>query len=228
MEFKQTQLATIKLGSNIGIGEYWEHETHAKPGNYRVYNVQRATGSEETALLYVHEDEVRDINELLPTLDIDTFCGVDGGTYGIVTQVDYDEDYVEWFDRDRENQEGTDGYIAHTNYGDGQFSVYMNKDHSVFLLDDEDIYLDALLAERGVKYKELENIGGYSFNDEIEVDYRIGNDQGKFEYKTLTRQLDTNRRTVDNLIDVLVDAVHLETITNVVNAPEENVQSTQE
>ena len=60
-------------------------------------------------MLYVHEDEVRDINELLPTLDIDTFCDVDGGTYGIATQVDYDEDYVEWFDRDRENKEGTDG-----------------------------------------------------------------------------------------------------------------------
>lgn len=220
MEFTQTQLANITLGSNIGIGEYWEHETHAKPGNYRVYNVQRATGSEETALLYIHEDEVRDINELLPTLDIDTFCGVDGGTYGIVTQVDYDEDYVEWFDRDRENQEGTDGYIAHTNYGDGQFSVYMNKDHSVFLLDDEDIYLESLLANRNIDYNnDLEAMDWFSVNDDgIKVVYRIPTER---ESITLNRPVDANVRKIDHIVDALVDVAQLTRINEVVNELED-------
>lgn len=33
MEFTQTQLANITLGSTIEVGEFEDHITHAKPGN---------------------------------------------------------------------------------------------------------------------------------------------------------------------------------------------------
>lgn len=46
----------VHLESKIFVGEFCEHERTAKPGNYKVMNLTRE-GFEETALLYVHENE---------------------------------------------------------------------------------------------------------------------------------------------------------------------------
>lgn len=210
MKFTQAQTANITLGSTIEIGEFEDRITHAKPGNYRVYTVRREPGSEETALLYVHEDEVQDVNELLPTVDIDTFCGVDGGTYGLVTHQDNDEPSRDWFDRYEENQDGTDGYVTHTLYGDGQFSVYTNKDHSVFLLDDVDIYMDALLIDRDINT----HLEWFGFDDEeIELCYMA---PGVLGLDTLTRPIDTSIRKIDNVVGALADVEQLARVNSAV------------
>lgn len=214
MEFKQTQLANITLGSTIEIGEFEDHITHAKPGNYRVYRIRRDAESEETALLYVHEDEVQDVNALLPTVDIDTFCGVDGGTYGLVTHQD-DESSRDWWEREDENQEGTDGYVTHTLYGDGQFSVYMNADHSVFLLDDVDIYMDALLIDHDINT----HLEWFGFDDEeIELCYMA---PGVLGLDTVTRPIDTSIRKIDNVVNALAEVEQLTRINEVVNELED-------
>lgn len=211
MKFTQTQTATITLGPKIAIGEFEGHVTHAKPGNYSVYTIQRETGSEETALLFVHEDNMQDINELLPTLDIDVYCGIDAGTYGIVTKHEGDTSSSNWTDRWFGNRERTDGYVTHTNYGDGQFTVYTNKDHSVFLLDDEDIYLQSLLADHRIDYdKDLKHVDWYSFTgDEIRVDYYVPVDQDVAELNILKHPVDVNLRTIINIVNALVNAAHL-------------------
>lgn len=59
MKFTQTQTTKTTLGPQIAIGEFEGHITHAKPGNYLVYNVKRESGTDEIALLFVHEDEIR-------------------------------------------------------------------------------------------------------------------------------------------------------------------------
>lgn len=215
MKFTQAQAANITLGSTIEIGEFEDHITHAKPGNYRVYTIRREPESEETALLYVHEDEVQDVNELLPTVDIDTFCGVDGGTYGLVTHQDNDETSRDWFERYEENQDGTDGYVTHTLYGDGQFSVYMNKDHSVFLLDDVGIYMDALLIDHDINT----HMEWFGFDDEeIELGYIPLHTYGM---ETLTRPIDASGRKIDQIANALEEVEQLTRINEVVNELED-------
>ena len=226
MKFTQSQSATITLGATVAIGEYEGHVTNAKPGNYRVYEVQRETGSKETALLFVHEDNTQDINELLPTVDVDAFCGVDGGTYGLVTKSEKDE-YSEWSERWFDCQNHTDGYVANTIYGDGDFSVYTNEDHSVFLLDDEDIYLQTLLADHNINYEDdLENMNWFSFTDEyIKVVYRT---PLTHESTTLKRPIDTSIRKIDNIVSALVDVAQLTRINTIVNELEDESQLTQD
>lgn len=222
MEFKQTQAANITLGSTISIGEYEGHVTNAKPGNYRVYTVRQEPDSEETALLYVHEDEVQDVNALLPTVDIDTFCGVDGGTYGLITKLEeHNEDY-EWDEHWYNRQEHSDGYVTHTLYGDGQFSVYMNKDHSVFLLDDVDIYMDALLIDHDINT----HLEWFGFDDEeIELGYIPLHAYGM---ETLTRPIDESIRKIDNVVGALAEVEQLARVNEVVNELDDESHLTQE
>lgn len=211
MKFTQSHVANITLGPTIAIGEFEGYVTNAKPGNYSVYTVQRKTKPGEMALLFIHEDDPQKVNVLLPMLDIDTFCGVDAGTYGIVTKPE-DAVYHEWSDRWFDNEGHTDGYVADTNYGDGVFAVYTNETHSVFLLDDEDIYLTELLADKGIAEEDIEPVEGYSFEDAaIEVDYYVPtpDDPRILRLKTLKHPADTNLRTIDNIVNAVADVVRL-------------------
>ena len=220
MKFTQAQTANITLGSTISIGEYEGHVTNAKPGNYRVHTVKRESGSEETALLFVHEDEVQDVNELLPTVDVVTFCGVDGGTYGLVTKLEeHDEDY-DWAEHWCNRQEHSDGYVTRTNYGDGDFSVYTNEDHSVFLLDDVDMYLQALLANHNIDYEnDLEDMDWFSFTDEeVKVVYHTPEMR---ESNKLKHPIDKSIRKIDNIVNALVEISQLTHINNVVKELED-------
>lgn len=47
MKFEQTKTTKTTLGPQIAIGEFEGHITHAKPGNYLVYNVKRESGTDE-------------------------------------------------------------------------------------------------------------------------------------------------------------------------------------
>lgn len=211
MKFTQRKVATITLGPTIAIGEFEGHVTNAKPGNYTVYTVQRKVEPGETALLFIHEDEVQNINKLAPFLDIDVCCGVDAGTYGIVTKPE-NAVYHEWSDRWFDNQDYTDGYVADTNYGDGVFAVYTNEIHSVFLLDDEDIYLTELLDDKDITEDDLKPIEGYTFGDtEIRVDYStlVPDDPAIRRLTTVKRPTDISLRIIDNIINTVVDAVRL-------------------
>lgn len=82
-QFAQKLITTTTLGEQISIGEYNGHNTNAKPGEYKVYEITNE--GDIYAILFVHVDETQDVNELLKTLDIEVNCGVDGGTYGIIT-----------------------------------------------------------------------------------------------------------------------------------------------
>ena len=214
MKFEQTQTTKTTLGPQIAIGEFEGHVTHAKPGHYFVYDVKDEAGFGETALVFIHEDHVQDINKLLPKLDLESVCGVDGGSYGIITKPEGSEfTSSEWFDRleddETSNQECTDGYVSYTNHGDGHFSVFTNEDHSVFLLDDCDIYLQALLRERGVDYNELELLNGYCVSDKVQVGYflPLGND--KYDQKMLERPINKGTREIVALVDAIVEVAQL-------------------
>lgn len=118
------------LESKIFVGEFCEHERTAKPGNYKVMNLTRE-GFEETALLYVHENEWvntyhENINNVLDDVELDRFITADCGTYGI-SYGKNDGTYAETCD------------IHQTNEYDSYFALYTNHNNTVFLLDDEDI-----------------------------------------------------------------------------------------
>ena len=118
----------------------------AKPGNYKVYDVKLGD-SIETILLFVHVDEVQDLNVLFPQLYFHGSGSIEGGTYGIINQENAnDREY--WIGRlaDYNNQNPTceGGYVSYTNHCDGSFVLYTNPEHSVFLLDDVDMVWDEL------------------------------------------------------------------------------------
>ena len=151
----QKLIATTTLGNLVGIGEFFDQATKAKPGKYNVYAISQEEDDYECAILFVHEAENQDVNALLPTLDVKDSIGIDGGTYGILTMKDENDTmhgtnnrFDEWCEYSFSDETNlTDGYVIGTNYGDGSFTLYMNDGHSAFLLDDEDIYLQSLLAD---------------------------------------------------------------------------------
>lgn len=144
MKFTQKQTTTTTLDSSIIVGEFNTYQMDAKPGNYKVYDVKLGD-SLDTILLFVHIDEVQDINVLLPKLQFHGSSSIEGGTYGIINQENAD-DRKYWIGRlsDYRNQNPTceGGYVSYTNNGDGSFVLYTNPQHSVFLLDDVDMVWD--------------------------------------------------------------------------------------
>lgn len=174
MKTTYEHVARTTLDKNIAIGEYGAIKTTAVPGVYYVYNVT-INDSDEYAFMFVHEN-VSNLDEVLSTLDIVGIGGVDGGTYGIVN----DEgkfSFDEWFDR-AGKQTHMDGYVGYTNHGDGEFVLYANSEHSVFVMDDEDIYEQALLAETECIYDDETDYYEYSWPEgHIEVTYYVDDDE---------------------------------------------------
>lgn len=141
MNFTQKQTTTTTLDSSIIVGEFDTCQITAKPGNYKVYDV-KLDDSIETILLFVHIDEVQDLNVLFPQLEFHGSGYIEGGTYGIINQENAnDREY--WIGRlsdyNNENPTCECGYVSYTNHGDGSFVLYTNPEHSVFLLDDVDM-----------------------------------------------------------------------------------------
>ncbi len=196
---QQKLIATTTLGSRIVIGEHDGHTTHAKPGKYNVYEITR-DGESERAIVFVHESEVQDVNELLKKLKIVTFCGVDFASYGIQT-VEKNENwsYEKWIQQlNQESNEYTDGFVTNTNYGDGLFTLYDNEKHSIFLLDDEDIYIQELAAQEGVT--DFEWVRSYTINKEdVEVEYYSTGEHTAIE-KAL---IGSDERNIDVLVKLL-------------------------
>ena len=169
----QELIATTTLGPLVGIGEFFDEAHKAKAGKYNVYKVFRQEAS-EYAILFVHEAENQDVNALLPQLDAKEVFDVDGGSYGIVTMKNeadtWNNRFEEWCDySESSSEEMTDGYFTWTNYGDGAFTLFSNDAHSVFLLDDEDVYLSELLAD--CEKFDAGDLAYYCFDPNIVIAY---------------------------------------------------------
>ena len=191
-------IARTKLGENIAVGEFSSIKTTAVPGVYHVYNVT-INDSDEKAFMFVHEKETSNMDNLLSTLDIESIGGVDGGTYGIVNNTG-EFSFDEWFNRAGE-QNQTDGYVGYTNHGDGEFVLYANSEHSVFLLDDEDVYEQALLNETTYIYDDETDYYEYSWPEgRVEVTYYVDDDE--FER---TVPVPEGARKIDTIIETIAE-----------------------
>lgn len=196
MKTTYEHVARTTLDEKIAVGEYGAIKTTALPGVYYVYNVT-INDRDEYAFMFVHEKETSNMDNLLSTLDIDIIGGVDGGTYGIVNNTG-EFSFDEWFERAGE-QNQTDGYVGYTNHGDGEFVLYTNSEHSVFLLDDEDIYEQALLNETEHIYDDETDYYEYSWPEDcIEVTYYV--DEDEFE-RTVT--VPNGTRKIDTIIQTI-------------------------
>lgn len=190
-------ITRTQLGENIAVGECSSIKTVAVPGVYHVYNVT-INDSDECAFMFVHEKETSNMDNLLSTLDIESIGGVDGGTYGIINDTGKFS-FDEWFDRAGE-QNQTDGYVGYTNHGDGEFVLYANREHSVFLLDDEDVYEQALLNETTYIYDDETDYYEYSWPEgRVEVTYYV--DENEFER---TVSVPEGTRKIDTIIQTIV------------------------
>lgn len=197
MKTTYEHVARTTLDEKVAVGEYGAIKTTALPGVYYVYNVT-INDSDEYAFMFVHET-VSNLDDALSTLDIVGIGGVDGGTYGIVN----DEgkfSFNEWFDRAGE-QNHTNGYVGYTNHGDGEFLLYTNSEHSVFLLDDEDIYEQALLNETEHIYDDETDYYEYSWTEgHVEVTYYVDDD----EYER-TVPVPAGSRKIDTIIKTIAE-----------------------
>jgi len=136
-------------------------------------------------------------SHVIHIIDTGQGCSFDGGTYGIVNNTG-EFSFDEWFERAGE-QNQTDGYVGYTNHGDGEFVLYTNSEHSVFLLDDEDIYEQALLNETEHIYDDETDYYEYSWPEErIEVTYYV--DEDEFE-RTVT--VPNGTRKIDTIIQTI-------------------------
>lgn len=197
---KQTLIATTTLGSQVNIGEHAGYTTHAKPGKYNVYAIKRDE-YDEYAILFAHESETQDIHQLLEKVNIVTFCGVDFASYGIQTvQIDEDWSYEKWCELlNQESNDYKDGFVTNTNCGDGLFTLYINEKHSVFLLDDEDIYIQELATEQGVTDFEL--MSSYRIDeDEVKVEYYLKDENS---INGVRATIGKDERNVDVLVQLL-------------------------
>lgn len=201
----QELIATTTLGPLVGIGEFFDEAHKAKAGKYNVYKVFRQEDG-EYALLFVHEDENQDVNALLPQLDAQEGFGVDGGSYGIMTMKDESDTwsndrFEEWYEySEYPSEEMTDGYVTWTNYGDGGFILFSNNGNSVFLLDDESLYLSELLAD--CEKFDMNDLEYYSFGSKIEVDYAVLKADG---FELVEKQVRTpkGKRRIDAIADLI-------------------------
>ena len=201
----QELIATTTLGPLVGIGEFFDEAHEAKAGKYNVYKVFRQKDG-EYAILFVHEAENQDVNVLLPQLDAQEGYGVDGGSYGILTMKDEadtwrNDRFEEWYEySEYASEELTDGYVTWTNYGDGTFILFSNNENSVFLLDDESLYLSELLAD--CEKFDMDDLEYYSFGSKIKIEYAVLRADG---YELVEKQvkLPKGKRTIDAIAELI-------------------------
>lgn len=121
--------------------------------------------------------------------------------------------FDEWCEYHASNETNlTNGYVISTNYGDGSFTLYMNEEHSAFLLDDEDLYLQSLLADcEKFEVDDLSYFGFYQESSDVPalcVGYVVP--QGDSDYELVEKQIEAPQgvRKIDavaNLIKSLLN-----------------------
>lgn len=196
---------TVTLGQSVIVDDLEQSETNVTPGVYKVYKV-RGGRWDNYAFLFVHESVVS-LDEQINRLDINGTYSVEGGTYGMITKSSGDVDEL-W---ETTLCDGDDfGYVAYTNEGDGSYTMYTNPERTVFLNDDEDIYMDELIGERYSDYSvdAHDDVDGFRLEGDKIVVYYMEPVPGARGHRTnLEYPIVEGKRTIDSIADALADVL---------------------
>lgn len=102
------------------------------------------------------------------------------------------------------------GYVAYTNEGDGSYSMYTNPERTLFLLDDEDIYMDELIGERYSDYSvdAHDDVDGFHLEDGTVTVYYMEPVPGARGHRTnIEYPIVEGKRTIDGIADALADVL---------------------
>lgn len=192
---------TITLGQTVIVDDLNQSEMTVTPGVYKVYKV-RGGRWDNYAYLFVHKS-ITNIDEQIDRLDIDGTYSVEGGTYGLMTKASGDADEL-W---EKTLYDGDDfGYVAYTNEGDGSYTMYTNPERTLFLLDDEDIYMDERINERYSDYSvdAHDDVDGFHLEGDELVVYFMQSVPGARGHWTEARYpVNPEKRTIDSIADAL-------------------------
>lgn len=192
---------TITLGKTVIVDDLEQSEVSVTPGAYKVYKV-RGGRWDNYAFLFAHES-VTNLDEQIARLDINGTYSVEGGTYGLMTKVSGDADEL-W---EKTLYDGDDyGYVAYTNEGDGSYTMYTNPERTLFLLDDEDIYMDELIGERYSDYSvdAHDDVDGFRLEgDEIVVYFMQSVPGARGHWAEARYPVSNEKRTIDSIADAL-------------------------
>lgn len=192
---------TITLGQTVIVDDLDQNEVEVTPGAYKVYKV-RGGRWDNYAYLFVHES-VANLDEQINRIDIDGTYSVEGGTYGLMTKPSGNVDEL-W---EKTLYDGDDfGYVAYTNEGDGSYTMYTNPERTLFLLDDEDIYMDELIGERYSDYSvdAHDDVDGFRLEgDEIVVYFMQSVPGARGHWAEARYPVNNEKRTIDSIADAL-------------------------
>lgn len=192
---------TITLGTTVIVDDLEQSEVSVTPGEYKVYKV-RGGRWDNYAFLFAHES-VTNLDEQIARLDLDGTYSVEGGTYGLVTKPSGDADEL-W---EKTLYDGDDfGYVAYTNEGDGSYTMYTNPERTLFLLDDEDIYMDERINERYSDYSvdAHDDVDGFHLEgDELVVYFMQSVPGARGHWTEAHYPVNPEKRTIDSIADAL-------------------------
>lgn len=206
MEIKHL-VKTITLGKTVIVDDLEQSEMTVTPGAYKVYKV-RGGRWDNYAFLFVHKS-VTNLDEQINRLDIDGTYSAEAGTYGMMTKPANDVDTYELWEKTL--YDGDDfGYVAYTNEGDGSYTMYTNPERTLFLLDDEDIYMDELIGERYSDYSvdAHDDVDGFHLEgDEIVVHFMQSVPGARGHWTEARYPVSAEKRTIDSIADALADVL---------------------
>lgn len=196
---------TITLGQTVIVDDLEQSEVTVTPGEYKVYKV-RGGRWDNYAYLFVHKS-VTNIEEQINRIDIDGTYSVEGGTYGLMTKPSGDVDEL-W---EETLYDGDDfGYVAYTNEGDGSYTMYTNPERTLFLIDDEDIYMDERINERYSDYSvdAHDDVDGFQLEGDKVVVYYMEPVPGARGHRTnIAYPVVEGKRAIDSIADALADVL---------------------
>lgn len=198
---------TITLGKTVIVDDLEQSEMTVTPGAYKVYKV-RGGRWDNYAFLFVHKS-VTNLDEQINRLDIDGTYSAEAGTYGMMTKPANDVDTYELWEKTL--YDGDDfGYVAYTNEGDGSYTMYTNPERTVFLIDDEDIYMDELIGQRYSDYSvdAHDDVDGFQLEGDKVVVYFMEPVPGARGRRTnVEYPIVKGKRTIDSIADALADVL---------------------
>lgn len=195
----------VTLGQTVIVDDLDRSDVEVTPGAYKVYKV-RGGRWDNYAFLFVHES-ITNIDEQITRLDVDGTYSVEGGTYGMMTKPSGDVDEL-W---EKTLYDGDDfGYVAYTNEGDGSYTMYTNPERTLFLADDEDIYMNELIGERYSDYSvdAHDDVDGFQLEGDKVVVYFMEPVPGARGRRTnVEYPIVKGKRTIDSIADALADVL---------------------
>ena len=186
---KQEHVADVNFSDVVLVGEE-QYKLPTMPGSYSVYTL-----GEQDALLFVHEVEPQDVDQLLPTLDVKEQLYAQQEVYGIVS-ADADPDLF-W------NQTLSDNsYADFIKLNHDDFTLYTNSGKTVILLDATNI----VLADRVKKET------GYDLDDLVEGFCLLANSKVMLLSKvvskaTMVATINEGEKVLDVLLEMIQNLV---------------------